>query len=106
MINQEQREKIFPTLCKRTQDRIKSGADIFWMVDFADEPQIFSYTYYEMIEQINSWSGFVQDDWSIAYDLKVFDDYWDCLDYFNTKRQEIRDAYEAEAQLASEDSHV
>ena len=34
MINQEQREKIFPTLCKRTQDRIKSGADIFWMVDF------------------------------------------------------------------------
>ena len=49
MINQQQREKIFPTLCKRTQDRIKSGEDIFWMVDFADEPQIFSYTYYEMI---------------------------------------------------------
>jgi len=102
MINQEQREKIFPTLCKRTQDRIKSGADIFWMVDFSDEPQIFSYTYYEMIEQINS--GLCE--WSIEYDLKVFDDYWDCLDYFNTKRQDIRDAYEAEAQLASEDSHV
>jgi len=101
MINQEQREKIFPTLCKRTQDRIKSGEDIFWMVDFADEPQIFSYTYYEMIEQINSWSSIYFD-----YDLKVFDDYWDCLDYFNTKRQEIRDAYEAESQLASEDSHV
>lgn len=101
MINQQQREKIFPTLCKRTQDRIKSGEDIFWMVDFADEPQIFSYTYYEMIEQINSWSSIYFD-----YDLKVFDDYWDCLDYFNTKRQEIRDAYEAESQLASEDSHV
>ncbi len=101
MINQEQREKIFPTLCKRTQDRIKSGADIFWMVDFSDEPQMFSYTYYEMIEQINSWSSIYFD-----YDLKVFDDYWDCLDYFNTKRQEIRDAYEAESQLASEDSHV
>lgn len=101
MINQKQREKIFPTLCKRTQDRIKSGEDIFWMVDFSDEPQIFSYTYYEMIEQINSWSSIYFD-----YDLKVFDDYWDCLDYFNTKRQEIRDAYEAESQLASEDSHV